>query len=230
MTKKMMYSQPIHKSVTLREKVIISLRADLTTGGMSQGITYSIPMLAEKFGVSATPVREAVLELTKEGLLFPVPNKGFRMVETSEEKLRDITDIRILLEVPITIKVAEIISQDKIDELRELALHIQVLAKRSDFVLFIENDRKFHHQILELCQNKPLVEYADQLRSQTRIHGIPYLIDSGRLLSSSNEHLALLDAMEKRNYKLVGEITSQHINHTFAAINARHQVSEVESK
>ena len=230
MTKKMIDPLHIKKSVTLREKVIISLRADLTTGGMKQGITYSIPMLADKFGVSATPVREAVLELTKEGLLFPVPNKGFRIVETSEEKLRDITDIRILLEVPITIKVAEIISQDKIDELRELALHIQVLAKKSDFVLFIENDRKFHHQILELCQNKPLVEYADQLRSQTRIHGIPYLIDSGRLLSSSNEHLALLDAMEKRNYKLVGEITSQHINHTIAAINARHQVSEVESK
>lgn len=222
MTKKMINSQLIKKSVTLREKVIISLRADLTTGGMQQGITYSIPMLADKFGVSATPVREAVLELTKEGLLFPVPNKGFRIVETSEDKLRDITDIRLLLEVPVTIKVAKIISQDKIDELRELALHIQVLAKKSDFVLFIENDRKFHHQILELCQNTPLVEYADQLRSQTRIHGIPYLIDSGRLLSSSDEHLALLDAMEERNYKLVGEITAQHINHTIAAINARH--------
>lgn len=230
MTKKMIDPIHIKKSVTLREKVIISLRADLTTGGMTQGITYSIPMLAEKFGVSATPVREAVLELTKEGLLFPVPNKGFRIVETSEEKLRDITDIRILLEVPITIKVAEIISQDKIDELRELALHIQVLAKKSDFVLFIENDRKFHHQILELCQNKPLVEYADQLRSQTRIHGIPYLIDSGRLLSSSNEHLALLDAMEERDYKRVGEVTSQHINHTIAAINARHQSSGRNSK
>ena len=115
MTKKMIDPLHIKKSVTLREKVIISLRADLTTGGMKQGITYSIPMLADKFGVSATPVREAVLELTKEGLLFPVPNKGFRIVETSEEQLRDITDIRILLEVPITIKVAKIISQDKID-------------------------------------------------------------------------------------------------------------------
>lgn len=225
MTKKTGASQMIKKPLTLREQVIIYLRADLTTGGMKQGITYSIPMLAEKFGVSATPVREAVLELTKEGLLFPVPNKGFRIVETSEEKLRDITDIRLLLEVPITVKVAEIISQEKINELRELALHIQVLAKKSDFVLFIENDRKFHHQMLEICQNVPLVEYADQLRSQTRIHGIPYLIDSGRLLSSSAEHLTLLDAMENRDYKLVGKITAQHINHTIAAINARHKES-----
>jgi len=223
MTKKVLGSQFVEKHPTLREKVIISLRADLTTGGMQQGITYSIPMLAEKFGVSATPVREAVLDLTKEGLLFPVPNKGFRIVETSEETLRDITDIRLLIEVPVTIKIAETITQDQIDELRELALHIQVLAERSDFVLFIENDRKFHHQMLELSKNMPLVEYADQLRSQTRIHGIPYLIDSGRLLSSSNEHLTLLDAMEIRNYDLVGTITAQHINHTIAALNARHK-------
>jgi DNA-binding GntR family transcriptional regulator len=223
LTKKALGSQFVEKHPTLREKVIISLRADLTTGGMQQGITYSIPMLAEKFGVSATPVREAVLDLTKEGLLFPVPNKGFRIVETSEETLRDITDIRLLIEVPVTIKIAETITQDQIDELRELALHIQVLAKRSDFALFIENDRKFHHQILELCKNMPLVEYADQLRSQTRIHGIPYLIGSGRLLSSSTEHLTLLDAMEVRDYELVGLITAQHINHTIAALNARHK-------
>ena len=83
---------------------------------------------------------------------------------------------------------------------------------------------------MELCQNNPLVEYADQLRSQTRIHGIPYLIDSGRLVSSSNEHLALLTAMEQRNFTLVGEITAQHINHTIAAINARHQSSALDGK
>jgi DNA-binding GntR family transcriptional regulator len=215
-------SRVIDKAPTLREQVGISLRASLTTGEMQQGVTYSIPQLAEKFGVSATPVREAILDLTREGLLVAVPNKGFRIVETSEEVLRKITEIRLLIEIPTTVKIAQIITQVKIAEFRELAQYIQDLAEEADIVPFIENDRTFHHNILELSGNEPLVEYADQLRSQTRIHGLPYLIGSGRLISSSREHLTLLEAMESRDLDQVAEIVTQHINYTIEALNARH--------
>ena len=101
----------IDKPPSLREQVSISLRAALTTGEMYQGVTYSIPQLAEKFGVSATPVREAILDLIKEGLLVALPNKGFRIVDTSEEMLRKITEIRLLIEIPTTIKIAQSITQ-----------------------------------------------------------------------------------------------------------------------
>lgn len=211
----------IDKPPSLREQVSISLRAALTTGEMQQGVTYSIPQLAEKFGVSATPVREAILDLIKEGLLVALPNKGFRIVDTSEEMLQKITEIRLLIEIPTTVKIAEIITQEKIDEFRELALYIQVLAEKSDWVPFIEHDRTFHHKILEVSGNEPLVEYADQLRSQTRIHGLPYLIESGRLISSSLEHLTLLDAMEKKDFDVVAATVRQHINYTIEAINAK---------
>lgn len=212
----------LDKAPTLREQVGISLRASLTTGEMKQGVTYSIPQLADKFGVSATPVREAILDLTREGLLVAVPNKGYRIVETSEETLRKITEIRLLIEIPTTVKIAKIITPAKIIELRELARYIQVLAEEADIVPFIENDRTFHHQILELSGNEPLVEYADQLRSLTRIHGLPYLIGSGRLISSSLEHLTLLEAMETQDFEVVAQIVTQHINYTIEALNARH--------
>lgn len=211
----------IDKPPSLREQVSISLRAALTTGEMQQGVTYSIPQLAERFGVSATPVREAILDLIKEGLLVALPNKGFRIVDTSEEMLQKITEIRLLIEIPTTVKIAEIITQDRIDEFRELALYIQVLAEKSDWVPFIENDRTFHHKILEVSGNEPLVEYADQLRSQTRIHGLPYLIESGRLISSSLEHLTLLDSMERKDFDAVAANVRQHINYTIDAINAK---------
>lgn len=64
------------------------LRAALVAGEMVPGVTYSAPVLAERFGVSATPVREAMLDLINEGMIVAVPNKGFRIVETTDQDLR----------------------------------------------------------------------------------------------------------------------------------------------
>ena len=77
----------IGERVSLRERVAESLRAALVSGRMAPGTTYSIPALAEQFGVSATPVREAMLDLVNEGIVAPVPNKGFRVVELTDEEL-----------------------------------------------------------------------------------------------------------------------------------------------
>lgn len=76
---------------SLRERVAESLRAALVSGRMAPGTTYSIPALAEQFGVSATPVREAMLDLVNEGIVAPVPNKGFRVVELTDAELDQIT-------------------------------------------------------------------------------------------------------------------------------------------
>ncbi|MFZ4511913.1 MAG: GntR family transcriptional regulator, partial [Candidatus Nanopelagicales bacterium] len=90
----------IGERTSLRERVAESLRAALVSGRMVPGTTYSIPALAEQFGVSATPVREAMLDLVNEGIMSAVPNKGFRVVELSDAELDQITELRRLLEVP----------------------------------------------------------------------------------------------------------------------------------
>ncbi|MGN6600433.1 MAG: GntR family transcriptional regulator, partial [Actinomycetes bacterium] len=85
---------------SLRERAADALRAALVAGEMRPGVTYSAPSLAAQFGVSATPVREAMLGLAKEGLVEAVRNKGFRVTELSDRDLDEITELRSLVEVP----------------------------------------------------------------------------------------------------------------------------------
>lgn len=210
----------IDKPLSLREQVGGLIRAALITGEMTQGQTYSVPLLAEKFGVSATPVREAILDLTKEGLFYALPNKGFRVVETSDLVLRQLTDIRLLIEIPVHVQVAKIITQDSIDELRDIANRIQRYAEKTDMMNFIENDRQFHNGILKISGNDLLVELSDQLRSKARLHALHYILVSGQLETSAREHFTILEAMEKKDFKGLSKVVEHHINYTIDAINA----------
>ncbi|GGX55096.1 hypothetical protein GCM10010341_90060 [Streptomyces noursei] len=85
----------------LRDQVAHALRAALISGELRPGEVYSAPVLAEDFGISATPVREAMLDLTREGLVEPVRNKGFRVTEVNERDLDQYSEIRTLIEVPM---------------------------------------------------------------------------------------------------------------------------------
>lgn len=91
---------PVASRTSLREQIGVSLRAALVAGEMVPGVTYSAPVLAERFGVSATPVREAMLDLINEGMIVAVPNKGFRIVETTDQDLDEMTELRRLMKVP----------------------------------------------------------------------------------------------------------------------------------
>ncbi|MFN0284673.1 MAG: GntR family transcriptional regulator, partial [Kineosporiaceae bacterium] len=83
---------------TLRDQVADSLRAAVVAGQMVPGEVYSAPLLADRFGVSATPVREALLDLVRDGLMEPVRNKGFRVTELDAAELDATGDVRLLLE------------------------------------------------------------------------------------------------------------------------------------
>lgn len=217
-------SHSIAKRLSLREQIGSSLRAALINGEMLPGETYSVPLLAEKFGVSATPVREAVLDLTKEGILVALANKGFRVIETSNETLVQLTEIRMLLEISTTVEIGKTISKQTTAELREIAHIIQEYAVAEDLLNFIEMDRQFHHEILALSGNPLLVELADQLRSRARIHALPFIVASGQLVTSASEHLALLKAMDKRDLKMIATVVEHHINYTVEAVKAMGRV------
>jgi DNA-binding GntR family transcriptional regulator len=102
----------------LRETVLRALRAAIVSGEMVPGIIYSAPSLGARFGVSATPVREAMLDLVQENLMTIEPNKGFRVREISEQELDQMAQIWLLLEPPVVRNVVGLIPDEDLPVLR----------------------------------------------------------------------------------------------------------------
>lgn len=201
---------------SLREQITEVLRGAVITGVMKPGELFSAPTLAEQFGVSATPVREAMLDLVKEGLIEAVRNKGFRVTEPSEAQLDDMTELRMLIEVPTCARLAESYSPDwepRLAELRAIGEDIADFAANGDLIAYIEADRRFHLGLLQLAGNAELVAVVGQLRARSRLYGLMQLAERGLLARSAEEHLELLELVRAGNADGAAELMSLHISH-----------------
>src|SRR5688500_874195 len=134
-----------------RERVADALRAALIAGELRPGEVYSAPTLAARFGVSATPVREAMLDLVKEGLVDTVRNKGFRVTAVSEKQLGEYTHIRSLIEIPTTAGLAGTADPVALEALRPAAEETVTAAAAGDLIAHVEADTRFHLGLLALA-------------------------------------------------------------------------------
>ncbi|MCF6473152.1 GntR family transcriptional regulator [Nonomuraea sp. MG754425] len=198
---------------SLREQVAQALRAALITGEMRPGVVYSAPVLAAQFGVSATPVREAMLDLAKEGLVEAVRNKGFRVTELSDRDLDELTEIRQLIEVPTVSRLADSSRAEEFERLRPIAEEIVSASERGDLLAYVDADLRFHVELLALCGNVHLVSVVRDLRNRARLYGLSQLSERGSLSDSAREHLQLLDALKSGDSAAVGHLMAEHIGH-----------------
>ncbi|MFH8733451.1 MULTISPECIES: GntR family transcriptional regulator [unclassified Streptomyces] len=196
-----------------RERVADALRAALIAGELRAGEVYSAPTLAVRFGVSATPVREAMLDLAKEGLVDAVPNKGFRVTAVSEKQLDEYKHIRSLIEIPTTAELAITADLAALEALRPVAREIVDAAVAGDLIAYVEADIRFHLGLLALSGNEHLVEVVGDLRKRSRLYGLNALVEAGRLEASAEEHLEILDALVARDEEAVRAVMTRHLGH-----------------
>jgi DNA-binding GntR family transcriptional regulator len=202
------------RSGSLREQVTRALEAAVIAGELQPGIIYSAPALAERFGVSATPVREAMLDLVGEGMVEPVRNRGFRVVEVSEADLDQISQIRLLVEVPTMGQVAKLLTAEKIAELNALGQAIEEAAQEGNLIDYLDCDRKFHAQLIAAIANPRLTDLVDRLRRQARLFGLQELADTGKLVASAQEHRTLLRVLQSGDVAASESLMTAHIAHT----------------
>ncbi|MFD9817945.1 GntR family transcriptional regulator [Streptomyces violascens] len=197
----------------LRDQVAHALRAALVAGELRPGTIYSAPGLAADFGISATPVREAMLDLAREGLVEPVRNKGFRITEVSERDLDQYTELRALIEVPTVGRVTNTASAEQLEALRPVAEEIVDRARAHDLIGYLDADRRFHLRLLGLAGNERLVETVGDLRKRSRLYGLTRLDERGELITSAQEHVELLDLMLSGDRPAAEACMARHLGH-----------------
>ncbi|WP_405487597.1 GntR family transcriptional regulator [Streptomyces sp. NBC_00096] len=181
---------------SVRGQILEALRAALLEGELAPGEIHSGPALGERFGVSATPVREAMQQLAAEGAVECLPNRGFRVLTRTPGDLAELAEVRALLEVPVMLRLARTVAPGAWAALGPVAAETAEAAAAGDLARYADADRAFHRAVLALAGNGQLLLVADDLhrRSQWPLPG-PSRIRRADLVADAAEHVALLDAL-----------------------------------
>ncbi|MCD2442464.1 GntR family transcriptional regulator [Agromyces sp. SYSU K20354] len=219
-----MHPTKLLEVVSLREQVERALASRIVAGEFAPGAVLTVPTLAAEFGVSATPVREAMLNLARRGFLSPIRNRGFRVTEVSPDELHQLGEVRMLLEAPPMRQIAGRVPDDVAERLHALADEIVQAAREQRFQDYLEADTAFHLSLLELTGNVQLVAVVRELRAQTRLTGLVKVAGTEALAQSSLEHAELLGLLTAGDGAAAEALMRRHIGHVEGIWSGRDEV------
>lgn len=207
------FAAPLAPTESLREQIENQLSARIVAGEIPPGHVLTVPRLATDFGVSATPVREAMLNLTRRGFLNPIRNRGFAVTEVSQDELNELCEVRMLLEAPPMRRIAGTLDDDVVAELRALADRIVEAGRAGLFAEFLAADTAFHLRVLAQAGNRALLDLVRELRQQTRLVGLAHLVESDALMPTALEHAQLVDLLVAGDGEGAEALMRRHIGH-----------------
>ncbi|MER6222027.1 GntR family transcriptional regulator [Streptomyces sp900105755] len=198
--------RPAVQRASVRGQILDALRTALVSGELAPGEVYSAPALGERFGVSATPVREAMQQLAQEGAVEVVPNRGFRVVERGARELAELAEVRALIEVPVLLRLARSVPAERWAALRPLAEQSVRAAATGCRATYAEADRAFHRAVLALAGNEQLVQVAEDLHRRA----LPLRGARAELMADAADHAALLEALIAGELDAVRRLVAGH--------------------
>jgi len=201
---------PPQPDANLREQVLRQVRSQIVSGQSGPGTMYSVPSLAAALGVSTTPVREALLELARNGLIEPLRNRGFKVVAPTLAQLRNLFDLRELLEIHAAETVALRRRKD-LSGLKQLADEIARSVDSGDVQAYLDADRNFHQAFTEQAENELLTELVMSLRDKMRLYGIDSERGRQRQRDSVDEHYRIIELAEIGDADGLRRLLSDHI-------------------
>ena len=185
------------RPTSLRQRVSRGLRAAVSSGSLKPGHVYSVPVLAAEFGVSATPVREAMLDLVRDRLVEAVRNKGFRILDIEPSELAEVNEVRLLLEPAAIASLAGRLSSLELEGLRAYVDAILQAAQQGERGSAAGAAFELREVMLGLCKNTVLVDDVNRLRTRARA-GYPRVsIDYAKFAATQYTLIADLEAGDK---------------------------------
>lgn len=202
----------------LRDVVFNTLRQAILRGELQPGERLLEIHLANKLGVSRTPIREAIRKLELEGLVIMIPRKGAVVAEITEKSLRDVLEVRRALE-ELAVKLAcEKIQADEIGELKVAAKEFEKALGTGDVTVYAEADVKFHDIIYRTTDNQRLIQLLYNLREQMYRYRVEYLKREEVHETLLTEHQHIIEMIEKRDEERAVEAVCKHIDNQVATV------------
>jgi DNA-binding GntR family transcriptional regulator len=192
----------------LYQDVAEQLRQRIFRRELEPGSWIDEMKLAEQYGISRTPLREALKVLAAEGLVTMKVRRGAYVTEVSETDLRDVYHLLSLLESDAAGVAAERISAAELLELKSLHEELEAAADQPE--RFLALNERFHMRLLEIAGNRWRNQMVADLRKVMKLNRHNSLLKSGRIQESLREHRAIMRALARRDARASAEKMQDH--------------------
>ena len=208
----------MNEYLPLRDVVFNTLRQAILRGELKPGERLMEIQLANKLGVSRTPIREAIRKLELEGLVLMIPRKGAEVAEITEKSLRDVLEVRRALEELAVELVCEKITDEQIQDLKDAAEEFKESLKDGDITRIAEADVKFHDVIYMATDNQKLIQLLNNLREQMYRYRVEYLKRSDFHQQLIDEHEEIIETIESGQKDRAVQVVCQHVDNQVEAV------------
>lgn len=205
---------------TAQDSVLAAVREDILTGVLAPGDQLVQEALADRYGVSRVPLREALKMLESEGQVVNHPHRGYFVAELSVADLREVYYLRALLEQAALRAAVPALEDDDIDEIASLCDEVDAAASAGDVIVMAEANRRFHFAIYDAAGMPRLSRLLRQLWDATDAYRSLYYQGSGNRVRVQSEHAAMLAALRRRDADAVISLHDDHRAHSVAAVES----------
>ena len=201
----------VNAYLPLRDVVFQTLRQAILTGEFMPGERLMEISLANRLGVSRTPVREAIRKLELEGLVVMIPRKGAEVAKITVSDLKDVLEVRCHLEEFAASIACERITEEEKVQLQAALEAFEEAVKEKDLKMIAQRDVEFHDVIFHANKNKRLLQIINNLREQIYRYRIEYIKDFDYHDTLIREHREILKSIVEGNRAEAEKIMNTHI-------------------
>ena len=202
----------MNEYLPLRDVVFNTLRQAILKGELEPGERLMEIQLAERLGVSRTPIREAIRKLELEGLVLMIPRKGAEVAEISEKSLREVLEVRRSLEELAIELACQRITPEELTALEEAENRFARAVEDGWVMAIAESDENYHELIYQATANDRLVQILNNLREQMYRYRLEYIKDEDRRQILVVEHEHILRAVRRRDIADAKSAVREHID------------------